>query len=168
MSNTIKTLKVGEQTEVKVRSWMFGKTKERGTKYVKILFDNYIEKTIWPWSPKAQEHAMQTLETLGFQGANLSMLSNDHALNRDKYFMVTIDNIRQYNGKNYYEASWINDPDKMMGGFMENKLTADELDEYSLDVSGYIENAQDIETPAATSQEYTATETNFASDQIPF
>lgn len=164
MSND-KKLKVGEQIETTIRSWEFGKTPTKGTKYIRIRFNNYITKTIWPWSPKAQEHAIKTLETLGFKGKDLSMLKNDDALDTKKIFLVTIDEVKTSNGKNYYEASWVNDPDKIFGGF-NSELSKDELDEFSMDVSGYIADAKDIDPPAS-SENYSSS-TTYAADDIPF
>lgn len=170
MAQQQRKFKVGEQVETTVRSWEFGKTPNKGTKYVRIRFNNYITKTIWPWSPKAQAHAMETLETLGFRGKDLTMLRHEGALNTQKQFLVTIDEINTKDNKHYYEASWVNDPDKIMSGFNAGEMTKDELDEFSLDTSAYIENAQDIEPPAASDDIYNtpAEEPNFAADSIPF
>ena len=159
-------LKVGEQIETTLRSWSFGKTKGKETKYVKLSFNGYVDKNLWLWSsPKAKKQGMEVLELLGFKGADISMLANEGALDTKKTVLVTIDEIRNHNGKQYYTASWVNDPDKAFGGFREDKtMTKDDLDEFSLDTSAYIEDAQDIDPPASSDQ----TETQFTADDIPF
>ncbi len=170
MSNTQRVLKVGEQIETTLRSWEFGKTKGKGTKYLRLNFNGYIQKNLWLWSsPKAKQQGMEVLETLGFKGKDVLMCRNEGALDTSKIVLVTIDEVTNKDGKNYYSASWVNDPDKVMSGFKENsKMTKDELDEFSMDTSSYIEDAQDIEPPASSSKEYTQTDASFAADDIPF
>lgn len=166
-----RVLKVGEQTETTLRAWEFGKTKGKGTKYVKLVFNGYITKNLWLWSsPKAKKQGMDILKVFGFKGSDVTMLRNEGALDTKKVVMVTIDSVRTHNSKNYYEASWVNDPDQIFGGFQESKnMTMDELDEFSMDTSSYIDDAQDIDKPAA-SEDYSSKEEmpTFAAEEIPF
>lgn len=168
MSNQNRVLKVGEQVETTLRSWEFGKTQGKGTKYLRLNFNGYIQKNLWLWSsPKAIKQGMEILKILGFKGKDVLMCRAEGSLDTSKVVLVTIDEVTNKNGKHYYSASWVNDPDKVFGGFQENdKMTKDELDEFSMDTSSYIEDAQDIEPPAAT-QDY-KTEDGFTADNIPF
>jgi len=180
MSN--QRLAIGSMTLATVRSWELGKTKPtadkpNGSKFVKIIFSNRISKTMWATqgvfdSPKAAAIFWDTLATLGFRGSSLAMLANDGALDTETQFEVTIEKEREYEGKMYYEASWINKP--FQAGFKENNMTDDELNEFDIDASMHIEGTSDINKPAAAEdfaqepENYTATEANFASDSIPF
>lgn len=167
MSNK-KPLKVGDQVETTLRTWEFGKTLGKGTKYLRLNFDGYIQKNLWLWSsPKATKQGMDVLETLGFKGKDILMLRNENALDTKKVVLVTIDEVTNKDGKSYYTASWVNDPDKIMSGFKQaDNMTSDELDEFSMDTTSYIDDAQDIDQPA--SSEYKGPEAGFASDDIPF
>jgi len=168
MSQYKRVLKVGEQVEARLRSWTMGKTKGKGSPYIKVSFEGFISRNLW-LSDKAMEQTMKTLEILGFNGSNLKMIAQDGALNAGKIFLVTIDEVRHVDKKIYYEASWINDPDKILSGFNNKDVTEDLLDELNIDTRAYIENAQDIEPPAATQPEYNvSSDPGFASDDIPF
>jgi len=175
-------LQIGSMTLATIRSWELGKTKPtpekpNGSKYVRIIFSNRISKTLWATdgvfaSPKSAKIFWDTLATMGFRGNMLSMLANDGALDTETQFEVTIESEREYEGKFYYEASWINRP--FQAGFKENNMTDDELSEFDIDASAYIEDTVDLNKPAvaedfAQQPEYnTATDATFAADDIPF
>ena len=165
MSNQRK-FKIGEQTETTLRGWSAGKSQKKGTPYVRLVFNHYISKDLW-LTKKNMERVMETLELLGFRGTDLSQLSNENALDKEKIVMVTIDESREYNGKTYYQASWINDPDKMFGGPGEfSKDLLDELKGY--DTRAYIDGAVDQSQPKNDGGYNVNQDANFASSDIPF
>lgn len=164
MSNQRK-LKVGEQLETKLRGWTAGRSQKKGTPYIRLMFDGYISKDLW-LTKKNMERVMETLELLGFRGTDLSQIADDDALDKTKIVMVTIDEVDEYKGKTYYKASWINDPDKIFGGF-DGKVEKDLLDDLKgYDTRAYIDGATDR---SERQPDYTlSTDANFASDDIPF
>lgn len=167
MSNQRK-FKIGEQTETTLRGWSAGRSQQKGTPYIRLVFQDYISKDLW-LTKKNMERAMGILEMLGFKGTDLSQIANDDALDKTKIVMATIDESREYNGKTYYTASWINDPDQAFGGAGE--IEKDLLDDLKgFDTRAYIEGATDQSQPQAQKQQSTntSTDTNFAADDIPF
>jgi hypothetical protein len=169
-------LKIGDMTLATIRSWELKKT-TTGSKYVKIIFSNRISKTLWATegvfkSPKAAQIFWDTLATMGFKGSLLSMLANDGALDTETQFEVSIEDTRDYQGKTYYEAGWINAPFK--AGFKDSGMTDDELSEFDIDASMHIEGTVDLNKPAvaedfAQQPEYKAeADANFAASDIPF
>jgi hypothetical protein len=163
MSSLKKKFKPDEQVLCKVRSWTIGKSKEKGTKYIRVSFSQGITWTGW-LTDKTTEKTMKTLEDLGFKGRNLAMLTEENALDMENEFLVTIESSREYEGNTYYDARWVNKA--WEGGFKRSKVDDDLLKEFeSVDTRPYIEGATDITKPAATDDVYSP---EFASDMIPF
>ena len=40
-------LKVGSQVETTLRGWSLGKSRNKGTPYCRLMFNNYISKDLW-------------------------------------------------------------------------------------------------------------------------
>lgn len=163
MSNQRK-FKIGEQTETTLRGWSAGRSQNKGTPYIRLVFNDYISKDLW-LTKKNMERAMATLEMLGFRGTDLSQIADDNALDKTKVVMVTIDESREYNGKTYYTASWVNDPDDQFGGAQE--IEKDLLDDLKgMDTRAYIDGA--VDKSANVNHAQPSTDANFASSDIPF
>lgn len=161
-----KKLKKDDKTKSKIASWELGKTKGKGTRFVRVKFFGKIEWTGW-LTAKTEENTMGTLADMGFKGSNLSMLAQDGALDTEPQYEITIDSSRQYEGKTYYSARWVNKIYEAK--FKPNKDI--DLSEFDQDVSGYIPDAQDINPPATSESQpdyNVSTDANFASDDIPF
>ena len=159
MSN--KKYKPDERVMTTLRSWEVGKTKNNNI-VIKLKFENYIE-----WNgfntPKAKQKLMETLALLGFKGSNLGMLQNENALDTTKEVAAVIDTVREYKGKFYHSAKWINN---ISGGFVKPKDSSimDELSE--VDCRGYIDDTVD-DMPAH--QEYDrGPKGGFTAEDIPF
>lgn len=153
-----------------IRNWTLGTIKTTGTDYVRVRFENYIEWTGF-LSPKAIAKTMETLESMGFKGRDLSQLSLQDALDTSVEYIAVIDEEREYEGKFYYSAKWINNAPTI--GFSKD-TPKDLVDKFSkYDTRAYIADAKDMSPPAvaedwATPDPGAPTETNFASDDIPF
>lgn len=138
-------LKVGEQLEVRLKSWKLGRSKEKNTPFIRLIFENYISKDLWV-TQKNMPNLMPVLELLGYNQPTLKGIADENALEKEKIVLVTIDSIREYEGKKYYEASWINDPDKIMQGYNSKGTTPDLLDELDrFDTRAYIDTNNDTQ-----------------------
>lgn len=165
---TQRKFKKGEQVPAKIRSWTVGKNPKNGNLCVKINLEGYIQWTGW-LTTAATPYTMKTLEACGFRGANLGQLRHDNALDTSKEFFAIIGESRVHDGKTYYEADFINDPDKQVSGWSDKNVEKDLVDELErFDTRAYIDGASDIEPPAATQDYSVNTDANFASDDIPF
>ena len=160
----IQKLKVGEQIEVKLRDWKVGKTPNTGSLYVQLNFDNFISKTLW-FSAKATEKSMELLEKFDYKFSDLSGLANPNALNRDRYWLVTIDEVKTGSkGTDFYSASWVN----YAAGESMPDIDVDMDELKSIDTRAYIDGTNEPEkdhVPAMTGHEKTP---DFTSDDIPF
>ncbi len=167
MSQVVK-FKVGDRIITKVRNWAVGKSKEKGTRFVRVNLDNYITWTGWV-TKAALEHTLKALETMGFKGADLSMIQYPNALNCEVEVVAVIEELREYKGKTYYEASFINKVDE--AGFKESKESDETIEFFKqIDTRAYITDAKDISGPAANDfnpGNQSASE-DFANQQIPF
>lgn len=165
---SIKKHKVGDVVSASIRTWTIGKSKLKQTPYVRVSFNGYITWTGY-LTAKTTESTMKSLETMGFSGANLSQLRNDNALNTSKSFNCVIDEVREHEGRIYYNASWVNDPSKQSSGFSDKDVDEDVMKEFeNFDTRAYIDNAKDIDPPAASESYSLAEDQNFTADDIPF
>lgn len=181
MSKTQKKYKKGDFIKTKIKSWSLDKT-SNGQKYVRITFYGGISKTLWASSkvfanPVSAKIFWDTLSAMGFKGKSLKMLATEGALNIEREFNVQVDSTRQYEGRTFYDAGFVNAIYE--AGFKDSNMTADELDEFDISSEGYVEDAQDIpmrkkepsefENDVNQTPEYNvANDTNFAADDIPF
>jgi len=181
MSKTQKKYKKGEFIKTKVKSWQVDKTKN-GQKYVRVTFFGGITKTLWASSkvfanPVSAKIFWDTLATLGFKGTSLKMLATEGALDIEREFNVQVADTRQYDGRTYYDAGFVNAIHE--AGFKAGNMTDDELDDFVISSEGYIEDAQDIpmgkkepsefENDVNQTPDYNlADDSNFAADDIPF
>lgn len=151
----------GDGVITKVRRWEVGKSKVKGTPYVRVQLDGYISWTGYI-TPNTTEKTMQALATMGFKGTNLKQLGNDNALDTNTTIVAVIGESREYNGKTYYNADWINK--EASRGFDEK--SKDLLDDFDIDTRAYIENTKDIsKISESNTQQNTPT---FTADDIPF
>lgn len=151
-----------DQVNGRITSWELGKTPEKGTKYVRVRFSGRVEWTGW-LTPKTEENTMLTLEILGFKGASLKMLTNDNALDTKTEFSLTIQESRQYKDKWFHTARWVNRP--FRAGFKKDDSV--DLDEFDIDTSAYIADAED-QDPPASSENFGSDSPTFSADDIPF
>lgn len=159
--------KKGSQVETKIRSWSIGKNPKNGNLCIKVNLEGRIQWTGW-LTTDSKPYTIKALNEMGFVGANLGMITEENALDTQKVFLAVIGDSRVYEGKTFYEAEFVNDPDKYMGGFSDKNVTQDMVNELnSIDCRGYIEDAKDISSPAASEYSF-STSANFASDDIPF
>ncbi|MBE9542529.1 MAG: hypothetical protein IMF01_09440 [Proteobacteria bacterium] len=157
MSN--RKYKVDESVLTSVRSWTVGRSKNKNTPYVKVTFDNYIDWTGW-LTDKTMERTMQTLAMMGFKGSNLGMLKDDNALNKELELAAVIEEAREYKGKWYHSAKWIN----KVGGFagdMDDDLA-------NMDTRAYINNPIDVNSEPSNDYSDIHTDASFTADDIPF
>jgi len=159
---------IGDSVLTTVRKWTLGKANnDKQTKYIRIQFNHFITVTLW-LSDKAIARSMETLELMGFKGASLSDLQFSDALNTTDEFAVTIESEREYEGKTYYEGSWINNPNAT--GF--DSKSKDLVSEFDIDTRAYIADAKDMSSPAASETAQDAftpgVNNSFTADDIPF
>lgn len=149
---------VGMSVLSTIRSWTLGKSKGKGTPYVKVVFNNYIDWTGWI-TRDAMENTIKQLKIMGFTGQKWSDLKAPNALNTEVEFACTIDEVRQYNGKNYYSASWINNPSAtgFTGDFDDREMA--EFD--AMDIRAYMPQS-------SNQQSSTGNTPGFTADDIPF
>ena len=149
----------GEQVETKLRTWKGGITPGKGTKYIRLVFDNYISKDLW-LTAKNMENVMKTLKIFGFNGDNLGDLMDENSLDKNKYVYAIIEDSREHNGKTYYNASFINDPDAQYGVM---KDTPQDLYDHlkRFDTRAYKDAPQRQVAPGPVQNTFTA-------DDIPF
>jgi hypothetical protein len=163
MSSLKKKFKVDEQVFVKVISWTIGKSSQKGTKFVRIKFTKGISWTGY-FTDATTERVMKTLEDLGFKGRNLAMLAEENALDTENEFIAVIQESREYEGKTYYDAKWINKA--YSKGFNAEKVDQSIMREFEeMDTRAYIEGATDISKPAAADDMYSS---SFSESDIPF
>lgn len=155
-----KKLKKGDNILTTVRSWTVGKSKNRGTKYVRVSLDGYIDWTGW-LTDKTTAKTMEQLAIMGFKGSNLGMLKNEDALDKNKEIVAVIGDSRDYKGKTYYSADWIN----RAGGFTGDNADLDEFAD--IDTRAYIDGAVDDE-PAVNEDYSIGTDPSFTASDIPF
>lgn len=159
-----KKFKTDEKVVTQVRSWEVGKSGTKGTPYVRVKFDHYIDWTGW-LTTKTMERTLNTLAILGFNGANLGMLKHDDALDKTKEFSAVIDEARDYQGKWYHSAKFINSV--FEGGF-SGDMDDDIAD---IDCRAYIADAVEDNQPASSgygSDAYSAPDGGFTCEEIPF
>lgn len=164
MANT--KYKPDQRVLTSVRSWTIGKSPKKGTRFVKVFLENYIEWVGYD-TPNTIAKANEALEIMGFKGANWGMLASDDALDKTREIAAVIDEVREYKGKFYHKAKWIN---KVSTGGFTGDVDQDLLDEFSdVDTRAYIADAQDPE-PALDESYQVSTDTNFTftEDDIPF
>jgi len=165
--------KVGAAVLTTIRSWKLGKSPNKGTKYIQVQFNHYISWKGWVTN-KNMENLMRDLGTMGFKGANLSDLQYPNALDTESSFACTIESEREYQGKYYYDASWVNNPGLM--GF--DKKSEKMLGEFDMDTRGYIDGAKSLKPETSKEEEPEermmdkdydlTTDANFTTDDIPF
>ena len=76
-------LKKGDAIVSQVKKWTLGKSKNKGTAFVRVTFFGGHTWTGY-FTPNTHENVMKQLEIMGFNGANIKMLANDNALNTKK------------------------------------------------------------------------------------
>lgn len=155
--------KIGMAVLARPIKWSIGKTKEKETKYVRVQLEHGISWTGW-LTPKTEERTMKALATMGFKGASLQDLQYPDALDINTEIAAKIDSTREYNGKTYYDASFINP----IGGF--DARSKDLLDEFDIDTRAYIKDAKKTEKKeSALDQDYNpGVDSSFTADDIPF
>lgn len=154
--------KVKDRVLTTVRKWTVGKSPNKGTKYVRVQLEGFITWTGY-LTPKTTAKTMEALEIMGFRGSNLSQLGVENALDTETEIVAVIGEVREYQGKTYYNADWINKNTAF--GFDEE--AKDLLDEFNVDTRAYIADAEDMSRPAH--QEYTSSsEATFDTSDIPF
>ena len=157
MATKGKKFKVDDEIITSIRSWAFKTIPTTGNKLVEIRFDNYITWNGY-FTKKAMENTMATLKVMGFKGANVQDLANPDSLVTDVEYGAVIGEIREYNGKFYYNAKFINST--RIKGFDESSKEL--MDDFDIDTRAYIEDAEDL-SPAANSEG-----SHFTADDIPF
>lgn len=157
--------KVGDRVLTTVRKWEVGKSKNKGTKFVRVQLEGFISWTGYI-TPKTTAKTMEALETMGFRGTSLSQLGAQGALDTETEIVAVIGEIREWEGKTYYNADWIN----QNAAFGFNEESKDLLDEFDIDTRAYISDTKDISPPASTeyAQQAPAETHNFTADDIPF
>lgn len=159
MAQQQRRYKIGEQVETNLRAWTTGRSKEKNTPYIRLLFDGYISKDLWI-TKSNEEWYMKTLELLGFKYDSLAGIKEPDALDKEKIVSAVIEEEREYNGKYYYQASFIN------ATGIDCEITDDLLSEFrGIDTRAYIKGA----TPAQGAGESTqGVDGNFTAKDIPF
>ena len=160
--------KVDQRVVTQVRGWSIGRSKNKNTPYVQIDFENYIRWTGYH-HPNSVEKLMEVLEICGFKGADLSMLRHDDALDKTIDVAAVIESVREYKGKFYHDAKWINNISN--GGF-DTDVDQATIDDFAdLDTRAYITDAKEDSKPAdqhgMSDNEYNG-DNSFTADDIPF
>lgn len=161
-----KKYKIGDRVLSTVTRWTVGKSAVKGTKFIRVTLTNGITWTGYI-TPNTTAKTMETLETMGFVGSNLSMIGADNALDTETEVVAVIGEVREYNGNTYYNADWIN-KNSARGFDSESK---DLLSDFDMDTRAYIADSVDLSSPASsesTQQTHQEPPHNFTTDDIPF
>lgn len=147
-------LKTGDSIIGQIKRWTLGKSKNKGTPFIRVTFTGGHAWTGY-LTPNTHENVLKQLEIMGFKGANLKMLKNDDALDSKRDLSLTLGESREYQGNTYWDIDWVN----KLGGCQIDDPSV--LDDFDMDTRAYIEDAKDIDPPATT-------DTTFTADDIPF
>ena len=150
-------LKKGDAIVGQVKRWALGKSKNKGTPFIRVTFTGGHNWTGY-LTPNTHETVLKQLGIMGFKGSNLKMLKNDDALKTDKDLSLVLGESREYQGKTYWDIDWVN---KIGGCVIEDESV---LDYFDFDTRAYISDTQDIDPPAATEKQ----DTHFTASDIPF
>lgn len=155
----------GDRVLTSVRKWSLGKSKNKGTKFIKVQLQGGITWTGY-FHPNSMEKTMEALEIMGYQGSNINQIGAPNALDTETEVVAVILDSWDYQGKTYYNAKWIN----KNASFGFDEKSEDLLDDFNIDTRAYIDGAKDISPPA--SSEFGNSDLvdshNFTANDIPF
>ena len=131
--------RIGDSIATTLRSWKIERIGDKKTPAIKCTFENYIDWTGW-FTPDAMAVTMKALQAMGYKYPDLKSITKPDAFDLEKEVLCEIEESREYKGKKYYKAKWVNSIFRK--GFNEKNLDTSLIDELGrMDVRAYTEGA---------------------------
>jgi hypothetical protein len=161
--------KKGDRVTTRVNNWTAGVSKEKKTPFIRVNLEGGITWTGWCSSDKAKEITIKALHVMGFKGTDLSQIKLADALDTERDVVAVIGEVRKWQDKTYYDASFINRAAKK--GFQADEKDNSVFDTLKdIDTRAHIEDAQDLSADETDKKDdYNPVyDQTFTADDIPF